>query len=70
MEIEYYFSVQDLPYAKLSVQADATEFARVNADGTCFIDWEKCEKIASEWEPHGEMYQAIAKLLIHARQTF
>ena len=69
MEVQYALSTQDFPRAPLSVQIGAAEFARVNADGTCWVDWEACEKASAGWAPHGQVYQALAKLLLHARDA-
>ena len=60
--------IADVGRVPLTVHAESIEFARVSADGTCTINWEVCEEVAKKWKPHGELYQAVAKLLIYARE--
>ena len=45
-----------------------TAFAGVSAEGVCTIDWKLAEKEAAKWKPFGSMSEAIAKLLMFAKQ--
>lgn len=66
MENQYTIKTDAAP---IEVRKAGEQFAIVRADGTCEINWELCEQAAAEWKPHGEIYTAVAKLLIHARQS-
>ncbi len=44
--------------------------AKVDADGTCTIDWNLVESKAAKWNPFcGDAVAAVADLLLAARET-
>lgn len=46
-----------------------SEYARINADGTCTYDWEQIEDLAAQWAPFNtDQAVNFSKLLIETRQ--
>ena len=62
--IEYSISVEESEL-HMVVSRPHSEYARINADGSCWIDWDECRKAAQVWDEKKIVNSAFAKLLLH-----
>jgi hypothetical protein len=62
--IEYSISVEESEL-HMVVSSPHSEYARINADGSCWIDWDECRKAAQVWDEKKVVHSAFAKLLLH-----
>ena len=48
----------------------STTFARINADGSCWFDWEKIAELSAQWRPYKTNLDiCVSRLLTAARAT-
>ena len=50
-----------------AIETSYEQLGRVNADGSCELNWDLIEKTAAKWQPYGDVWSAFAKLLLAAR---
>ena len=62
--IEYSINVEESEL-HMVVSSPHSEYARINADGSCWIDWDECKKAAQVWDEEKVVHSAFAKLLLH-----